>query len=58
MIDINAMAKEMYTSYGEVTGGLNYLGRPMPKWGELPEKTQDAWEAAASTAYFLGKEEG
>ena len=54
MIDV---AKEAYTSYGEVTGGLNYMGRQMPRWDELPEKIQEAWVAASSTVWFLAKED-
>jgi hypothetical protein len=57
MIDMVEIAKEAYTSYGEVTAGLNYMGKPMPRWGELPEKIQEAWVAAASTVYFLAREE-
>jgi hypothetical protein len=55
--DTTQLAKEAYLSYGEVTGFLNYQGLPMPRWGELPEKIQEAWVAAASTVYFLAREE-
>lgn len=56
MTDMTQVAKEAYTSYGEVTGFLNYQGLSMPRWDELPEKIQEAWVAAASTAYHLAKE--
>lgn len=37
-----------YEAYAKKTGGKTYDGRDMPKWEELPEKIQDAWEAAAN----------
>ena len=51
------VAKEAYTSYGEVTAGLNFIGGRMPAWDERGEKIQGAWVAAASTVWFLAKEE-
>jgi hypothetical protein len=39
--------KVAYVAYGEVTGGKNYQGLPMPAWDELPATIQDAWVAAA-----------
>ena len=51
------LAKEAYRSYGEVTGFKNCQGLPMPKWEGLTPRVQEAWMAAASTVYFLAKEE-
>jgi hypothetical protein len=39
-----------YKAYGQVTGGLNYQGQPMPEWDALPLKIRQAWEAAAEAA--------
>jgi hypothetical protein len=36
-----------YKAYGDSVGWKNYLGRPMPEWGELPEAIRGAWIAAA-----------
>lgn len=52
---LDSMAREMYLSYGEATGFRNYQGRPMPRWGELGETIQQAWAAAAVTAYHLSR---
>jgi len=53
MIDMEEIAKEMYYSYGEVTGHRNFQGDPMPAWSGLGETIQAAWIAAAATAYNL-----
>lgn len=50
------LAREMYLSYGEVTGFRNFQGDPMPSWPELGETIQKAWIAAATTAYNLSRE--
>lgn len=46
-------AEVAYAAYGQTTGGLNYQGLPMPAWEQLPERIQQAWDAAA-TAVQLG----
>jgi len=53
MIDMEEIAKEMYYSYGEVTGHRDFQGDPMPAWSALGETIQKAWVAAATTAYNL-----
>ena len=45
------LAKEMYAAYAAVTGWKNFRGDPMPKFGELPQTIQSAWEAAARQAF-------
>lgn len=40
-------AQAAYAAYGRSTGGLNFLGQPMPQWGDLPITIQRAWVAAA-----------
>ncbi len=37
-----------YDAYGDYVEWKNHLGNPMPKWGELPEKIQNAWRAACA----------
>jgi hypothetical protein len=39
-------ARTAYEAYVKDTGGLNYEGKPCPKWAELPPKIQHAWKAA------------
>jgi hypothetical protein len=39
-----------YEVYGGVTGGLNYLGKPMPEWDDLPEQIRLAWGTTAQAA--------
>jgi len=36
-----------YRAYGNSVGWKNYLGRPMPEWGNLPEAIRAAWDSAA-----------
>jgi hypothetical protein len=45
--DHDAIARAAYAAYGEVTGGKNHRGEPMPAYDELGEKIQQAWQAAA-----------
>lgn len=35
-----------YEGYGEFTRFQTFDGRPMPAWRDLPERTQNAWQAA------------
>ncbi len=35
-----------YDAYGDYAEWKNFAGAPMPKWGQLPEKIQNAWRAA------------
>lgn len=37
-----------YEAYADATGGKTFDGREMPKWSELPERIENAWEAAAA----------
>lgn len=53
MIDMTEVAKEAYTSYGEVIGRQAL----MDTWDELADPLQAAWTAAASTVWFLAKED-
>jgi len=41
-------AQAAYAAYGDSTGWVNFLGKPMPKWAELPEKIQQAWRDATA----------
>jgi hypothetical protein len=41
------LARIAYEAYGNVTGGKNYQGLPMPAWDDLPQQIRDAWDAAA-----------
>lgn len=43
---LEQMAIRAYVAYGDSTGGVNFLGKPMPHWVELPEKIQQAWRDA------------
>lgn len=39
-----------YEAYGRVTEHKNFRGEPMPEFEDLPERIQQAWEAAAEAA--------
>jgi hypothetical protein len=36
-----------YRAYGDSVGWKNYLGKPMPEWGDLPGAIRTAWDSAA-----------
>jgi hypothetical protein len=36
-----------YEAYAKFTGGKTFDGRDMPEWGDLTDRIQDAWRAAA-----------
>jgi len=46
--DLTELARRAYHAYGEVTGGKNYRGEPMPAWEDLGETIQAAWRAAVA----------
>lgn len=37
-----------YEAYARKTGGKTFDGRDMPRWENLPQRTIDAWMAAAA----------
>lgn len=41
------LAEAGYKGYAESTGGKTFDGRDMPAWEELPDRTVQAWAAAA-----------
>ncbi|WP_030236932.1 hypothetical protein [Streptomyces sp. NRRL S-350] len=49
--DLATAAALAYAAYGNATGGRNFLGDPMPAWGDLPEAIQRAWGAAAAAIW-------
>ena len=46
----DALARAMYEAYTKSSGGLNYQGKPCPKWDELPAAICGHWQAAANVA--------
>lgn len=44
---IDTLARGAYAAYGEVTGGKNYRGEPMPAFDDLGDTIQLAWRHAA-----------
>lgn len=46
-LTVDQLAEEAYSAYGAVTDHKNYLGEPMPAWGDLPPRIQAAWRGAA-----------
>ncbi len=55
---IDALTREVYCAYGEVTGGVNFQGQPLPAFADLGPTIQHAWAAATRTAYYAGFEAG
>jgi hypothetical protein len=47
--DWEEIAAKAYDAYASVTGGRNFLGDPMPRWGALPDLIRRAWVAAAQS---------
>ena len=45
------IAQKAYKRYGEHVNWKNYQGLPMPKWGNLPIKIQEAWEEAVMAGH-------
>lgn len=43
---IAQLASYAYEAYGDDADWQAFDGRPMPKWADLPEKTQRHWSAA------------
>jgi hypothetical protein len=41
------LAEAGYRGYAAHTGGKTFDGRNMPEWADLPERTVQAWMAAA-----------
>ena len=39
-------AERAYIAYGNEAGNVNYQGKPMPQWEDLPEQIQENWKAA------------
>ena len=46
-MDMIALAQIGYEAYAQNTGGKTFDGREMPTWNQLPQRTIDAWVAAA-----------
>lgn len=46
-VEVTILGRVGYQAYGDATGWVNHLGRPMPAWEALPETIRSAWEAAA-----------
>lgn len=46
--DLPTLAQIAYEAYGDVTGGKNYQGLPMPQWADLPARIKAAWNAAVN----------
>ena len=45
-MDDDALAKLAYEAYVDDAGGLNYQGKPCPKWDDLPEAIRQHWKVA------------
>jgi hypothetical protein len=46
--DLPTLAQIAYEAYGDMTGGVNYQGLPMPGWADLPARIKAAWNAAVN----------
>ena len=44
---IEQRAKTFYNIYGASAKNLNYQGKPMPLWDDLPQAIRDHWMAVA-----------
>lgn len=41
------MGKLAYQIYGLAVGNVNFQGKPMPRWNDLPPNIQAAWTEVA-----------
>lgn len=41
-------AQIAYETYSKTVGFVNFQGRPLPKWSDLPPNIQQAWINAAA----------
>ena len=46
--DLPTLAQIAYEAYGDMTGGKNYQGLPMPEWADLPARIKAAWNASVN----------
>lgn len=44
-----ALARELYNTYVQHAGGVNYEGKPCPTWENLNDAVRSHWECVAST---------
>ena len=44
-------ARMAYKAYGDSVGWKNHLGKKMPRFDDLPEGIQSAWECAVQAGY-------
>jgi hypothetical protein len=42
------LAKIGYNAYGDAAGWKNHIGRPMPKWEDLPPAIRSYWQVATA----------
>lgn len=54
-IALNELGKAGYETYGDFVGWVAHTGKPMPRWDELPEQIQLAWQAAAMRIRSYGQ---
>lgn len=52
--ELEQLARLAYAAYGLVVHYKNHAGQPMPEFDDLPERTRNAWVAAAETARVTG----
>jgi len=44
--DLDPTALRAYSAYAASSGGVNFQGKPMPTWLELPAAIRGHWRAA------------
>ena len=44
--ELTRLARKGFEAYNEAAGGLNYEGKPIPPWDEVPQHIRDKWKVA------------
>lgn len=44
--ELTRLARVGFEAYNKAAGGLNYEGKPIPPWDEVPQHIRDKWEVA------------
>ena len=47
------LAQLAYEEYGDEMGWINYAGKPMPSWDNLPDKQKNGWIRATAKIVAL-----
>jgi hypothetical protein len=56
--ELLTLAQSAYEAYDKDRGGVNHLGKPNPKWGDLPDGIRHAWQQSVRATLISVRIEG